>query len=297
MNRLLFSALYVLAVLQVSGQSWIQDQATWHHRYADGSSGILGYVLTTLDGDTLLNDTLAYRLNGVLYGYSEQTQEYFIEEVPELLTTGTPDLALLWTGSAFDTLFHFAATPGQSWQPPGALPDGPELLTVMDTGHAVVDGEWLRYLVMDLGPLSSQPSPDTLFERLGSLNGYLDVWSSYLVDGGYGALRCYSDVDLSYAADDTPCDMILTVDGPLSSIENISLYPNPGSDRVWFDHLPQAGPLRTRVVDVRGSTVLEKTISDPRTGMDLSELAPGSYTILMNRNTGPSFSAKWVKQE
>ena len=278
------------------GQSWLQEGATWYHAYAEGNSGVLGYVRTTLNGDTLLNGIMAQRLSGVLYGYSGQTQQYFTDEITELLTTGTPDLALIWTGSEFDTLFHFGAIPGDRWQPPGAVSGDPEL-AVLDTGHTSIDGAWLKYLVMDLGPLSSRPSPDTLFERMGFLGGYLDVWSSYILDDGFAPLRCYSDVDISYTADDTPCDMILQLDVPRSLAQPISLYPNPGSDNVWVNGALLTGPLRTRVLDVRGLTVWEKTLSDPRMGLDLTELAPGYYTIQGATNTGLSFTAKWVKQE
>lgn len=276
-------------------QSWIQPEATWHHSYGDANSGVFGYVITTVQGDTLLNDTLALRLDGVLHGYSVQTQQFFTQQISTITTSGTEDLALAWTGSAFDTLFHFAAVPGDRWQPPGALPGDPEL-TVLDTGHTAVDGEWLRYLVMDLGPLSNQPSPDTLFQRLGCLNGYLDVWNSFLVDGGFGRLRCYSDIDMSYSADDTPCDLILKADNAPPSAQRISVYPNPGQQFVWFENLSPNDRPRLRVIDMRGVPVLEKTLTDVGGGIDLSDLASGCYSLQLIANDGQYNLVRWVKQ-
>lgn len=275
-------------------QSWVQPEATWHHSYGDASSGVIGHVVTTVQGDTLLNDTLAHRLSGVLHGYSEQTQQYVTQDAAELFVAGTLDLAFAWTGAAFDTLFHFAAVPGDHWQPPGAT-GGDLVLTVLDTGHATVDGAWLRYLVMDLGPFTSQPSPDTLFERLGLLHGYLDVWSSYLLDVGIAGLRCYSDADLSYASDDTPCDQILGTGEMERSSPRLSVYPNPGQDLVRFKNATHFERPHLRVLDGRGASILEKKLVDIRAATDLSHLPPGCYSIQLTANDGRSAVARWVK--
>ncbi len=187
------SIIFLFTANIVCAQSWCASQAVWHHSYHEGNSGIVGHVLTTYTGDTVIGGVVSQRLDGVLNAYSEQSQNYFTESIGPVFTTGTGDLVEKWNGFGFDTLYWFGASLGDRW----IFDSGAGGLTVMDTGMLVISGVPLRYLIVQFDEFSTGPAQDTIVERLGFLNHYWDGQGVFLVDAGLGGLRCYSDVDIS----------------------------------------------------------------------------------------------------
>ena len=208
--------------------------------------------------------------------------------------------------NAFDTLYNFSASPGDSWQlihlPEPAFMDPHFFLTILDTGHINMDGSSLRWLSVqyDFGELwSDQIFIDTLIERIGSIDGYMLPYSlpNGATDGGEGGpLRCYSDNEISYQS-----PSVQTCDLPLGGTEratqlSLNIYPNPGTDRLTI-RLPVGEKLqRVMVRDALGRICLhEATPVENEVVLDTEHLPRGCYSIEVRSRHG-QFVRQWIKE-
>lgn len=273
-----------------SAQSWCQPGATWYHGYWNPETGTVGYIRTEYTGDTLLGGSMAQKLEGWFYGYSSQSQEYNSYTTAPLYTTHADGLVRIWTAeNEYDTLFNFNAGPGDSWQPHSFPPGSPQRMTVLDTGHALIAGASLKYLVMDLA-YAAVPTPDTLYERLGLLNTSLDVLSVFYFDAGFATLRCYADEELSLTLGTTPCDLVTANEEHDVSPFFVRPFPNPGSGEFMLNYPPQQVEGIFEVRDLSGRLVLQDrlprwgtmhrvSLPDARTGIYNCRLRWGTRTV------------------
>ena len=276
-------------------QSWCPPGAAWHYGFYEGNSGIMGYVNTLYAGDTVIGGSSCQRLEATLHAYAQQSQNYFDQHFTSNITRFQGAFVELWDGAAFDTLFNFAALPGDGWYLPF---DDYGRLTVLDTGHAPIDGQSLRFLVVDLGEFSTGPQQDTIYERLGFLSYYLDGSNVYLFDTGNDPLRCYSDSTLNYAAVNTPaCDFILSVPVALAA-SRISLWPNPTQGDLWLDVGQAVVAARYRILDQAGRQVTSEALNSGAalSRVDVSALDAGLYTLRFEFPGEAASTARFIKE-
>ena len=79
------------------------------------------------------------------------------------------------------------------------------------------------------------------------------------------------------------CDYVYDYNDITTGVQNrvdqeVSLYPNPASDRVVLDGL-QDGEAEVRIHDLSGRLVLTRRASGPTTALDITALAPGCYVV------------------
>lgn len=283
-----------MLVETASAQYWCPQGAEWHHEYFVGMTQVVGYVITTYTGDSLIGGRTAQRLQRYVHTYSPITQNYNVSGPGVIYTSVDNDLVEQWNGSSYDTLFHFGAEPGGHWQLPGS---SLITITVLDTGHVVKAGASLRYLVMDLGPFSNVPNGvDTLFERLGFKGAYIDVYSAFASDGDLGALRCYSDVDLAVTPDSIACDFILSLDDS-GRRATVSLHPNPAGTSTTILFSSAATRELTLVLrDPLGRLVHTERLPPGQTAhsLALADLPEGVYVISVEGTAAPFAAARLV---
>lgn len=202
--------LLTLCATTAHTQSWFPDGAQWHHAYFNG--GFIGYVRMEVNGDTLLAGQEARVLNRtvVAAGFdggpiSTWTKEPFaVRESAGLVSIWSP------AQQAFDTLWNMNAVPGDRWQlAPVTEPnvcDATSYSEVIDTGHVSISGIHLRWLAVDLHYIWEGSEwdvrRDTIMARIGSSLLYFtphDFCNGQLDGADGGALRCYTDADLSYS--------------------------------------------------------------------------------------------------
>jgi hypothetical protein len=213
------AALLSLAMLPllVSAQDWCPPGATWHHTCTNGWAHD-GYARYTHVGDTGVGGVTAQHIDQYVEG-TAFSEPFAMTMAEPVITADLGDLVTIWNGQGFDTLFHFAALPGDSWRlAPSGSPT--TFVTVLDTGTLVVGGLSLRFLVTD---------NDTIVERLGALQRVLPPWPVLTLDANNGPLRCYSDVDIQFQAAswDFGCASFTSV--AERSENNLLPFPNPGS--------------------------------------------------------------------
>ncbi len=283
------SLLYLFANAAIA-QNWCPPQAVWYHEYANGNSGVVGYVQTEYTGDTLVGGSLCKRLVSVVTGYDLLLQVPFSESLGPRFTRGSDDLVELWNGAGFDTLYWFGASPGDGWN----LQSWGNGLTVIDTGSFVVSGMPLSYLVVEFNGFQSGPLQDTIVERLGFLHYYWDAQAVYLFDTGVEELRCYSDVDINYVANATPCDFILGV-GDIRILERTALFPNPSNGMLTISAAAMERIAHFELTDAWGRAVYRRSLRSTTT-IDLSWLSAGVYVYQLLDGQGRTLSTgRWMK--
>jgi hypothetical protein len=168
----------------------------------------------------------------------------------------------------------------------------------LDTGHSVIGGQLLRFLVVDLGEFSAGPPQDTIFERLGFLSYSLNG-DPFLFDTGLGSLRCYSDSTMNYVAVNAPaCDFILSAPGGLTA-HTVSFWPNPTQAALWLDlGQPPIHGARYHILDQAGRRVTGGALNSGAAlfRMDVSTLVAGLYTLRYEAPSEPARTARFIKE-
>ena len=207
----------------MQAQVWAPPQAHWTFNWS--SSLETGYVELNNVANEVVGGVLSQRLVMSRHIFNYQNNAYALIYSSVYHTVSNGDLAMIWTGTRYDTLYWFGAAPGDHWTCPLAYPPGS--LTVSDTGSTVLQGLVLRYLAV----VHAGGAIDTIYERFGSKQYYLEQQFSFHVDPLIIGLRCYSDtlLDLSTGIVDS-CDFILSTPDRTKK-DAFTLWPNPGGDQ------------------------------------------------------------------
>jgi hypothetical protein len=222
---------------------------------------------------------------------------------------------------AFDTLFDFHATIGDKWLRYIAL-SGTEgdtntcnfnrsFVTVLDTGHAQINGSALKKLVLQYDIVYSEANSlagsfvDTVYEKLGSV---LHGWNPIICEsyygmtdiGDYSSFRCYEDsaFGLYHKPGTLNCDSIRGVGLAEAAIEKQwKLFPNPSTGELTLDLSGLASlPLYAEIYNAAGTCIrrLEKPeLNGPV--IDLKDRAKGIYLLRIHTASG-TVSRKFVLQ-
>ncbi len=288
MKRATLSALPTLLATVLLGQSWCPPGATWTYTHTDGwlYDGMARYQYI---GDTVMEGSAAQIISLHTEGHFWPQDTVLVGDGGKFFTRLVGDRVDLWTGTAFDTLYNFAALPGDHWHL--NAPDAADpffVLTVQDTGHAVIDGIPLRYLVTSL---SNSTGADTIIERLGSLPYHFVPWAISVLDAPNGPLRCYEDVDINYHGPSWPygCASIAGIREVEEAV--ISIHPNPGT--VHFELLGAPAGRVLTLSDAIGRVVHQQQTGTERTRINTAPLPRGLYFI---RIAGQHAPMRWIKE-
>lgn len=287
MMKSLLVSLFGLCMTGATAQSWCAPGARWHHEIPYTSWGDYGYVETQYVGDILFADSLCQEFAIMEQGYSDQTNSPWEGGPFTMHTTSSPDgLVHLWDGSTFDTLFHFNAVPGDHWLFPILLAETGTRITVTDTGHASLGGLSLRYVAIEATIEDIVFVADTVFERIGPIQMYINIpiTSYFLVDGGYGGLRCYEDEEINIRRVDGPCEIALDIaSSPFGS--NVEVFPNPTSNVVWLRWHGNTDPYLAEIHDMSGRVILRWPVmngTEQIFQLQVSDVAEGQYVLQLS---------------
>jgi len=294
------AAAFILGTALGTAQSWCAPGARWHHEYPYTSSGDHGYVETSYTGHVLFADSVCEAFTIIEHGWSDQTNTPW-QGGPFLLHTYTaPDGSVYsWDGSAFDTLFHFTAVPGDHWNFPTTWWEEGTRITVTDTGHTTLGGLSLRFLAIEATLEDIVVVVDTIFERIGPIQLFLDVQLSHywLIDGGYGALRCYADEDMELIRVAGPCEIALGLE-EARKVGTFAIYPNPASTFVVLEVDLAAEPMNPAIViqDITGRVLKQLIVASEQQQLvlDSREFAPGTYNVVLTNHDSTQLTKNLV---
>ncbi|MBX2980597.1 MAG: T9SS type A sorting domain-containing protein [Flavobacteriales bacterium] len=289
------AALLPLALLPLlaCAQSWCPPGAQWEFYF--GSQQAWGIAHAQYAGDTIIEGVPYQRIDHTIYAPNPNGMfgQPFVSPMDPLFTRYANDVVHIrnsWTGTD-DTLMWFGAVPGDQWRMAGLWDD--EFMVVQDTGRFLLEGEPLRWLVVNV-PLWG---PDTLRERIGFERIYLQPELSLMIDYTVIGLKCYWDdlLPMAYTGPSgwAPCQFTASVPS-LGSPSAALPFPNPGTTHFTLE-LPPA-PHTITLFDATGRMVLQHRTTDARPVIATEALTAGLYQIAVRDEQGWVMGAAWVKE-
>lgn len=91
-----------------------------------------------------------------------------------------------------------------------------------------------------------------------------------------------------------PIPMSIQAHGSMA--HGAAAYPNPGNEHAWFHGISTTEPIAAWVFDVRGAMALHVGRLQPGQYLDVHQLQPGLYTILLTDTHGGMQQVRWVKE-
>ena len=76
--------------------------------------------------------------------------------------------------------------------------------------------------------------------------------------------------------------------------DNITIFPNPASERLQLNNVSKSKVTRVVIYDKAGQLRYENT-AFPETGIEVGNLAPGSYILIVNQENGKRVSRSFLK--
>jgi len=289
--RLIVTLLFVVASYSgASAQQWCIPGATWHYSEHWQHENLISYMYT---GDTLIN--------GITGQVIQQGPSYVFIDPPIHITRAEEGVIYLfqdfpqWNFSRWDTLIWFDADPGDHWEHLEYVDWAcPCPFNVIDTGHVLLEGQWLRTVDVS-NPCFSGGLQFRYTERIGSELILFVPACEYdgIPDGPL--LRCYSDEDMIIETGIAPgCAGDASVrDGEGSELV---LFPNPGVGMVYVRSThDRVSAAQVKILDVQGRIVARSTGSALALGLNLGHLAPGCYRFVFSNSRGTRSSMIWLK--
>lgn len=248
--RSFFSLYSLLITTLISAQTWGLDHPRWTYDYFDFCQS--GKVQWTMVGDTVIQDNICqlfrkdYEFKSCSLDITDQGTFPILDAMYE------KNQVVYWYNhelEAFDTLFWFGATPGQTWSiiPPSLYP-GEILYLVTDTSSMVINGSSRKVLNVQYEIIgSSFGFDDILVEGIGPTIGYMKAWDvlEAAIDGPHegNSFVCFTNDQIGdyKIRDDANCDIILS-NFSINAGRHLSLYPNPAKDQLNISEV-EDGPV------------------------------------------------------
>lgn len=277
MRRILLLSILFLYALNSLGQIWCYPGSEWYYTRSNITGN--GYAKHTYVGDVLFQNKNCQKINyySQQYVYLSQTLQI---STSNYYTYIDNNVVYLYHSShnVFDTLFNFNAIPGDAWYFPYHNFCGYQRWEVLDTGHQVIQGHYLKWLKIDNGSQT-----DYAYERIGNFNlyGFDIIADCYFDNGRGGALRCYSDNQIqNYKNYNSNCDFIQVPSGVIEyeGLNSITVFPNPSKERINID-IGQNAITKIELTNMLGRQVLEISATQLNSEIDISSLAPGIYFL------------------
>lgn len=271
----------------------------------------MSYLYDTVITGKTCNKLMEFRIGQELIGnvlsYYNYTRYFYTHTNNDVVYLFDP------SNNNFDTLYNFSATIGDRWRmPPLSKPKcALSYVTVTDTGHVTIQGQWLKSFT--LAPTMPFPSVSwglygTIYERLGAIDMYPYYWGNLCANGTDadigGPLRCFSDHQIieykkSYNG---PCDyMYVSVDELKNNPGLIQLYPNPGQGLFTFHLEPASAGEQAwlSITDVLGRPLKRMDLEPGKNvhSIELRDLADGVYIVSLMSGNDVVYTGKVIKQE
>ena len=267
--------------------------ATWNTYFSDSNGGkSLGQY--TLTGDTTIDATSYHKLSRNI-GTIEQPKYKiagFIQEVNKrILYHGEPftgpyaskDCVLYdFTKGVGDTIYHEGNKYNYS--------------VITKTDETVINGEVRkRYTVTD--PMHRE---DTIIEGIGSVKwGLLNNISKIALCGCSNNWEhiCYSENGKAIYLNPeftecVPAGLATSVTQP-EVYSTITISPNPVTDFIHVDNLPENGDFYLKVMDIAGKTILTKSVSANNSTINLN-IPSGIHFVIISNSAGQNIKTQKI---
>ncbi len=280
--------------------------AEWYYSLTFFANSDLGVNRCYIDGDTLIQGREC-----MIYYQEEENcngrpkKNYLSKEGDQVYFFDSED-------TAFKLLYDFSLEVGdtmvlQPWSHLGNLPFYIRIDSIGNFQEHEVDLKlfYVTYGYQDRNGqifFHEELNSDTkIIEDIGSTLNFFHFWDNGFCDDQYSKdLRCFSAPDYpTVRFSDIECLTVPVTDLD-AGFENIEVYPNPFSSRLYLNRSEALKSGRIRICDISGRIILErKWLSGiHEMEMELEELSPAVYWIEVDndpRGTKEIFRRKVIK--
>ncbi len=235
-----------------------------------------------------ISDPVALNPISHYYTYEQNDTAYFYNEVL----------------NQFEIWFDFTAEAGDTW--------ANQLDTC--TYHYTIDSVFTTVISdIELEIMLYTRESSSLIQMQGSIIKYIGDFGfvpdnlyeceNFTIEGSnYESINCYEDsivghINFRQNPDCFSPNPISSITENDNSVESILLYPNPSSEKVYFE-IPNLQNAQIQVYDKLGRRVMVPfKNSDNQYELDILEIPSGLYTVHIQSNHKQSFVGKFMKQE
>jgi len=281
MKKFLFLFLVVLS-FDVNSQNFAPIGTQWHYTYANFS--VFGYVEITSVDDTIINGYECKKLSKFRETYDYLSNQYNDEDLGAEFVRSDEDKVYIYRNGLFYTLYDFSAQIDETWDIPYTY-DVPEecdtigTVKVINTGDTIIQGESLRYVVVESLENSAWQLYGMIIEKIGPVELYLLPEQTCLLDFYEGGVfRCFDNGEFHVETGPYPCRYITLGISELDD-KSLNCYPNPATQIITFE-LPEVIKSTSLLIkDITGSTIETITINSKQDKLvwNCSKVSKGVY--------------------
>lgn len=307
-----FSALNFLTILLVTGipafaQTWCPPGAVWHYRDYDHYLKRDVVIEYRYERDTILLNKKCHVLDGTMAGKLNYYDSFFVAPTARFFTYLDNNVIYLYNAGSFDTVVDFSAKVGDRWRIPGGC--GNNVMTVTDTGHAVINGHFLKTIKVSYKEYDLEddgmddddsllfPMETTIYERLIKTDGMRVPFllNCYQMHGFHRTFSCYKDDSFQlYNPWGQDCREYVGVSegAPNRAI----IYPVPFTNKlVVLTENGLSSDLKLEMVNAQGAKMVfqQRRLPTNELEIDTGSFPPGVY-VLHIYDKGLSVSSRKV---
>lgn len=292
--------------LNANAQMWFSEGATWHYSYSNFF--IEGYIKLSLVGDTLINeiDTKKVRKSKTTYNFVTEEFQEDVFEGYEYMYSDT-DYVYQLINNEFVVLYDFTVIVGDTvalyldddYFDPDCDSIGHAL--VSEIGTEIINGENLRYYILQWIEGSSVILEGKIIEKIGNSEGYLFCTPYCILDEPLrGPFRCYQDNNFGLYSNPSftnSCDFTIGINENNSPDILIGISPNPVSNDLQI-HISKEylSISQVNVFSLDGKKQLsDYNLSNGNT-LDVSKLHPDMYILQVEFENGEKAIRKFIKK-
>ncbi|MDZ4680730.1 MAG: T9SS type A sorting domain-containing protein [Saprospiraceae bacterium] len=267
--------------------------ARWTYTSTSAMPGEFPHDLV-VESEELFNGQLCRKITGAignglpnpLYVYSRNDSVFFYSEVSE----------------NFELLYDFGAEPGETWIINGLFgPPFEDNITIEVQGsfQQPIGDTSVSVMAVTISPLLPFEWGLQIYKGIGNNLFHLPYVYQWLEPDKLVGLRCYSDGQNEFLFVPFDCDtsiIISSAEAPISAGSEISVFPNPATDRLMVLWDAPASHLLFTLYSPLGQVVRQQILSTGSNEVELANLAAGIYYWKATDETGRSRGGKIVKE-
>jgi hypothetical protein len=294
-------------------QNWCPPGATWFYHVDSYINSIKGFIEFNYTSDTTVNSVACKKISGTFRGWKPIQTYTTIPNFKTYFSYESNSVVYIAHGNTFDTVVNYKANIGDKWlRTRGSsewMCNSRKALTVVDTGHIMINNNWLRKIVttytntvidMISGDTNTVSYQNTFIEKVHHSTADIEIFPYYcetdnaIVEWLYMGFRCYQDNSFgNYNVRSFGCNSISGFEGTSPEPAKLLVFPNPSNTFVDLEFDNKIN--RIVLCNPLGAIITQKILSTHPARVDISDLPNGIYFIKAYNNERCLIQQKLIK--
>ena len=293
-SKFTLSTLLMMITGITFSQIWVSDNAVWHYKY-HGTIGY-GFIKIVHVGDSVImnKQTKVFKTTAYQFGNNQFGETVFFgTEVRDTNYTYTSaDTVYFLRNGAFEVLYDFSASVGDTWDRGESAPDQffcsiHSLSVVSNTGTETILGNPYRTVDITSPDSSSYKHQGKANERFGMFSENSQRYSlvfpikamcePMIDETAYYNFLCFQDDDMVYNPGSQNCEPYSGLTE--AELSSLSVFPNPFTDVI---NIVSENPIaEINMINSFGQKVAEWKLNEGKLNFELSvsEIPNSAYII------------------